>query len=174
MSNQTVSTQQFTATEPKSQWRTILGHYPTGVTFITSVDEAGEPVGMIAGSFTSVSQDPPLVGFFPQLESTTYQHIRKSQRFHAAVLSSDQEKLCRSFLKTAREERFMSDEWEFDQYGIPRLKDSVVWFDAIVEDIHPAGDHDLVLGHVQDLGFGTECSSVPLVFLKGAYGTFAA
>lgn len=45
--------------------RNILGHYPTGVCVITGMNPDHAPVGMVVGSFTSVSLDPPLVGFFP-------------------------------------------------------------------------------------------------------------
>ena len=44
------------------EFRRILGHYPTGVCAVTSVNASG-PMGMIVGSFTSVSLDPPLVAF---------------------------------------------------------------------------------------------------------------
>ena len=40
-------------------FRTVLGHFATGVTIITAMD-GDEPVGMAANSFTSVSLDPPL------------------------------------------------------------------------------------------------------------------
>ena len=46
-------------------FRTVLGHFPTGVTIVTGM--AGDrPTGFTIGSFTSVSLDPPLVGFLPQ------------------------------------------------------------------------------------------------------------
>ena len=47
-----------------ARFRQVLGHFPTGVTIITAAPEAG-PVGLTIGSFTSVSLDPPLVGFLP-------------------------------------------------------------------------------------------------------------
>ena len=40
------------------EFRRILGHYPTGVCAITAMSN-GRPLGMIVGSFTSVSLDPP-------------------------------------------------------------------------------------------------------------------
>ena len=53
-----------------ARFRHVLGHFPTGVTIITAAPEAG-PVGLTIGSFTSVSLDPPLVGFLPGKASTT-------------------------------------------------------------------------------------------------------
>ena len=43
-------------------YRQVLGHFPTGVTVISSLVE-DRPVGLAIGSFFSVSLDPPLVGF---------------------------------------------------------------------------------------------------------------
>ncbi|WP_416235157.1 flavin reductase family protein [Nitrospirillum sp. BR 11163] len=62
-------------------FRTVLGHYPTGVCVITSTEPDGRPVGMSVGSFTSVSLDPPLVAFFPDRRSSTWQRIRNAEPF---------------------------------------------------------------------------------------------
>ena len=158
--------------ERKSQWRQVLGKYPTGVTIITTVDEAGQPVGMIVGTFTSVSEDPPLVGFLPQKTSFTYAKIESAGRFRASVLGAGHEELCRAFFRAAPNDRFAGEGWEFDEGGIPRLKDAVAWFDATVHNIHPAGDHVMVLGEVMDFGLGPRTGGLPLVFLNGGYGSF--
>ena len=49
-----------------ARFRAILGHYPTGVCVITSIDEDGSPIGMTVGTFTSVSLSPPLVAWTPR------------------------------------------------------------------------------------------------------------
>ena len=41
--------------------RDAFGCFATGVTIVTSLDEARRPVGFTANSFTSVSLDPPLL-----------------------------------------------------------------------------------------------------------------
>ncbi|TIW59198.1 MAG: flavin reductase, partial [Mesorhizobium sp.] len=43
------------------EFRRALGSFLTGVTIVTTVDEAGDPRGFTANSFTSVSLEPPLV-----------------------------------------------------------------------------------------------------------------
>jgi flavin reductase (DIM6/NTAB) family NADH-FMN oxidoreductase RutF len=45
-----------------ARFRHVLGHFPTGVTVVTSALD-GAPYGITIGSFSSVSLDPPLVGF---------------------------------------------------------------------------------------------------------------
>ena len=53
------------------QFRTVLGHFPTGVTIVSGLHDS-TPVGFTIGSFTSVSLDPPLVGFLPMKDSETW------------------------------------------------------------------------------------------------------
>ncbi|MFY8239304.1 MAG: flavin reductase, partial [Ilumatobacteraceae bacterium] len=55
----------MTQTFDSAQFRSVLGHVPTSVVVVTGVNSAGTPFGITIGSFTSVSLDPPLVGFFP-------------------------------------------------------------------------------------------------------------
>ena len=54
-----------------ARFRQVLGHFPTGVTVITAITDAG-PVGLAVGSFSSVSLDPPLVAFCAGKSSTSY------------------------------------------------------------------------------------------------------
>lgn len=80
-------------------FRTIMGHFPTGVTVVTAmspdIDGTGpQPVGFTIGSFTSVSLDPPLVGFLPQVGSSTMDGIEASSSFCVNVLSDQQSDIC--------------------------------------------------------------------------------
>ena len=45
-----------------AKYRQVLGHFPTGVTVITSVHE-GSPIGMAVGSFASLSLDLSLANY---------------------------------------------------------------------------------------------------------------
>ena len=60
-----------------ARFRSVLGHYPTGVCVVTGCPEGDRAVGLVVGSFTSVSLDPPLVGFFAGNWSTSWPLIRK-------------------------------------------------------------------------------------------------
>ena len=41
------------------RYRHVLGHYPTGVCIVTAMEKNGIAAGMVVGSFTSVSLEPP-------------------------------------------------------------------------------------------------------------------
>lgn len=75
------------------EFRRVLGHYPTGVCAVTAA-ESSRPVGMIVGSFSSVSLDPPLVSFLPDRRSMTWRKIEAQGRFCVNVLAQDQRDVC--------------------------------------------------------------------------------
>ena len=61
--------------------RQAMGHFATGVTVVTSVGDAGEPVGTTASAVTSLSLDPPLVLVCFDRASVTLQAIRAHGAF---------------------------------------------------------------------------------------------
>jgi len=152
--------------------REVLGHYPTGVAIVTAPGAGDDPpVGMAVGSFTSVSLDPPLVGFFVDHRSSTWPLIEAAGRFCANVVGDHQEDLCRLFAMKGID-RFASCGWQPGLSGAPRLDDAVAWIDCRVDQVVPTGDHWLVLGRVLELDLPAEHRS-PLVFHRGGYGGVA-
>ena len=59
--------------------RDALGCFSTGVTVVTTIDGAGEPLGLTANSFTSVSLDPPLILFSLAKSSANLPIFRKRE-----------------------------------------------------------------------------------------------
>ncbi len=152
-----------------AHYRSVLGHFPTGVTVITATGAEG-PVGLAVGSFCSVSLDPALVAFFPGKSSTSWPGIREAGSFCVNVLAEDQEDLCRVFASKGAD-KFAGIGWDRAATGAPRLADVLAWIDCDIETVHDAGDHDICVGRVRELdverrGIG------PLVFFRGGYGRF--
>lgn len=154
----------------KGAFRHVLGHYPTGVCVVTAMPTDGVPAGMAVGSFTSVSLDPPLIGFFPDKASTSWPRIEPTGRFCVNVLAHDQQWLSGRFASRL-ENKFEGVSHAVSDGGAPILDDVVAWIDCALHAVHEAGDHYFVLGEVQALGVGRE--SPPLVFFQGGYGQFA-
>ncbi len=151
-------------------FRRVLGHYPTGVSLVTALDDEGAPVGMVVGSFTSVSMDPALVAYFAMVTSRSYAQIRSSGRFCVNVLAADQEPLSRSFASRGPD-KFAGLSWHAAPSGSPILDDAVAWIDCETEVVHSAGDHDIVIGRVIDLDVAAPRPS--LLFFRGGYGSFS-
>ncbi|MGW9134903.1 flavin reductase family protein [Streptomyces sp. NPDC055681] len=154
-----------------AEFRRTLGHYPTGVAVVTAID-AGEPVGMAVGTFTSISLDPPLVGFFPASTSRSWARIRSAGAFTVNVLGADQLDLCRAFAASGAD-KFAGVNWAQGPTGAPVLADAVAWVHCTLSGVHSIGDHDLAVGTVVQHGLGSQDAG-PLVFHRGGYGTCLA
>ena len=148
-----------------AQFRKVLGHYPTGVTVITGLDTLGRPTGLTIGSFASVSLDPPLVGFFPGLNSTSWPDIAPSKRFCVNILHANQPDLCWRFAKEA-ENRFDGIEWTPSPAGLPILPGVIGWIDCEIEGIYEMGDHWFVVGLVDNLQHAEEADDA-MIFFRG-------
>lgn len=162
---------QGTSPENAAWFRYVLGQYPTGVTLITATSDADEAAGMVVGTFSSVSLEPPLVAFMPDVRSTSWPKIRESGSFCANILTAGQQDVCRAFSRKA-EDRFSASEWAETPSGSPRLVDAAAWVDCEIVDVIRAGDHDIVIGRVNALGVGAS-KELPLLFLRGGYGSFS-
>jgi flavin reductase (DIM6/NTAB) family NADH-FMN oxidoreductase RutF len=148
-------------------FRRALASYPTGVTVVTGLDDEGWPIGMTVGTFTSVSLDPPLVGFLPAKASGTWAQIARTGSFCVNVLGHEQDHLCARF-SCRPEERFDGLPWRGSPGGSPIIDGVLAWIDCTVESVADAGDHWFVMGRVQGLDVK---GGLPLVFFGGALDT---
>lgn len=151
-------------------YRETLGHYPTGVAVVTAVGTDGGPAGMVVGSFTSVSLDPPLVAFFPTRDSGSFARMRTSSHFCVNVLASDQEATCQIFAGRAID-KFSDVSWQPAPHGSPILEGAVSWIECSFDQILDGGDHHIVLGLIEDLAVSR--ATLPLLFFQGGYGRFS-
>ncbi|MEO8722077.1 MAG: flavin reductase family protein [Sphingobium sp.] len=151
--------------DPK-QFRDVLGSYPTGVCVITSLTESGERCGLAIGSFSSISLDPPLVGFMPDKRSVSWQQIATTGRFCVNVLGSDQLDDCRRFASSGGD-KFDGIAHGSSPLGLPVLDNALAWIECDIERLIDIGDHYLVVGAVRALESRAEGS--PLIFHRGGY-----
>ena len=156
------------AIEPQL-FRDAMRHYPTGVAVVTATTPTHGPVGMVVGSFTSVSLDPPLVAFMPQRDSPTFALLRTVTSFCVNVLSADQEPLCRRFA-AGGPHKFTGVNWHPAPSGAPVLEGAVAWIDCEHDSIIEAGDHYIVIGRVEAVDVARP--ALPLLFFQGGYGRF--
>lgn len=150
-------------------FRRVLARFPTGVVVVTGVVD-GEAVGMAVGSFMSLSLDPPLVAFGVDHRSSTWPRLRTAGVFCVNVLSEAQQALCRVFA-TSGADRFRGVDWVPTHTGSPVIHGGLAWIDCELDTEHRAGDHDLVIGHVRDLGIRDDGPG-PLLFYGREFGGF--
>jgi len=147
------------------QFRKVLGGYPTGVCVITSAD--GEcRFGMVVGTFTSISLDPPLVGFFPDKSSKSWPKIEQTGRFCVNILAVDQLDECMHFASKL-ENKFEGRTCKSSPANLPVLDAAVAWIECDIAQVNEIGDHLLVVGAVTAME--RRDGGVPLLFFGGSY-----
>ncbi|WP_134323657.1 flavin reductase family protein [Cumulibacter soli] len=146
-------------------FRSVLGNFASGVTIVTAMDD-GEPVGLTAQSFTSLSLDPPLVMFCPKLTSTSWPRIEHAGHFAANILAEGQESLGMSFAKSGGD-KFADVGWSAGLSGAPLLDGVLAYIDCQIEAVHPGGDHQIVIGRV--LHLAADAGRKPLVYFRSAF-----
>lgn len=156
-----------------SRFRQVLGHFPTGVTVVTGALD-GVPHGLTIGSFSSVSLDPPLVGFFAMHGSPSWQAIQRAGAFCVNVLGHDQGDVCWRFATTNDEGKYDGIGWRPAASGSPILDGVIAWIDCTIEHVYEMGDHQFVLGRVGDLDSWDGPEPAPLLFFRGKLGGFVA
>lgn len=147
--------------------RDALGCFATGVTVVTTTDTNGEPVGLTANSFTSVSLDPPLILFSLARNSANLETFTQAGRFAVNVLHIGQQPLSNRF---ARRDvaRFDGVNWALrSEGGSPILGDALASFDCRTFAVHDGGDHLVFIGQVEHAWF--EPHRDPLLYFRGKY-----
>ena len=147
--------------------RDALGCFGTGVTVVTTIGADGEPIGLTANSFTSVSLDPPLILFSLAKSSGNLETFRSAGRFAVNVLHIGQQPVAGRF---ARREspRFDGVDWaSHGAAGSPILAGSLASFDCRTFAVHEGGDHLIFIGQVEQAWF--EPHRDPLLYFRGKY-----
>ena len=157
------------ATFDTSGFKDAMGMFTTGVTIVSGIDN-GQPVGFTCQSFVSLSIDPPYVAVAPARTSTSWPRIARSGSFCVNVLTEAQEDLCKGFALSGGP-KFDGVDWHpAPGTGSPVIEGSLTWVDCQVELVHDAGDHELIVGRVLDLGVG---EGSPLLFFNRHFATVA-
>ncbi|ADB50569.1 flavin reductase family protein [Conexibacter woesei] len=147
-----------------ASFRRVLAHVPTPVVVVAAFDDA--PIGLAVGSFTSISLDPPLVGFFVDHRSSTWPRVARAGGFTVNVLADSQEELGRRF-GTKGADRFAGVSWRAGRAGAPLLDGALAWIECELEEVIETGDHQLVMGAVRRLEARDGAS--PLVFHRSGF-----
>ncbi|HVW48063.1 MAG TPA: 3,4-dihydroxy-2-butanone-4-phosphate synthase [Solirubrobacterales bacterium] len=148
--------------------RDVMGHFATGVTVVTARDEGGAPVGTTANAISSVSLDPPLLLACLARSSETLAAIRSGGRFAINVLADGQRHHSDRFARKGEAVRAHEVEFRDHDLGVPVLPGALATVACGVSAIHPAGDHEIVVGLARHLEH-REPGARPLLFYRGSY-----
>jgi flavin reductase (DIM6/NTAB) family NADH-FMN oxidoreductase RutF len=129
-------------------FRDALGHFPTGVTIITTRAANGDPVGITVNSFNSVSLGPPLVLWSLAQFSPNLPIFQECAFFGVNVLAEDQAALSRDF-GTTHPDKFAGVPWEEGLGGVPLIAGCAAHFECKNQFRHFGGDHIIFVGQVE-------------------------
>jgi len=159
----------MTVTFDLAQFKDAMSRFTTGVTVVAGMED-GRPVGFTCQSFVSLSIDPPFIAVAPARSSTSWPRIARAGKFCVNVLGDQQMEVGRRFAVSGGD-KFEGVDWHpAPVSGAPVIEGSLAWVDCNVELVHEAGDHELIIGKVLDLGLG---EGSPLVFFRRSFATVA-
>ena len=153
------------------KFRHALGQFPTGVTVITTLDKAGDPIGVTASSFNSVSMDPPLVLWSVGKKAYSAKIFEEVKHFNVNVLGEAQVDISNTCAKQGTD-KFANIDYESGIDGCPILKDTAACFECKTWKLYDGGDHIIVVGEV--IKYQSNSDIKPLVFARGSYAVTAA
>ncbi len=146
--------------------REAFGAFPSGVVAVAA-EVDGQPVGLAASSFTSVSLDPPLVSVSIARTSQTWLLLRTASRLGVTVLADHHAAVCRA-LAGPVEHRFSALAWSASPEGAVTVDDGLARFDCTIHREVEAGDHVLVLLRLHAVEHPAD-SDHPLVFHRSRF-----
>ncbi len=152
------------------EFRAALGRFASGVTVVTFETAEGEVHGMTANAFCSVSLRPPLVLVCVDHLAETYLHLSEHARFGVSVLKDEQEALSEFFADPERNPDAayrLGIEYCKMKSGTPTLRGVLANLDCRKVEAHPAGDHTIFIGEVDEIALG---EGAPLLYFRGRYG----
>jgi flavin reductase (DIM6/NTAB) family NADH-FMN oxidoreductase RutF len=145
-------------------FRSALGQFATGVTVMTGVSPAGDPLGITVTSFNSLSLEPPLILWSLGRDGGSFACFQVGTAFAVNVLAGDQAPLAQRFARVGIP-KFDGVETYEGLDGVPLIAGCAAYFECRVHSRYPGGDHDIIVGHVRRLyNVGTN----PLLFHRGA------
>jgi flavin reductase (DIM6/NTAB) family NADH-FMN oxidoreductase RutF len=153
-------------------FKRVLGCFATGVTVVTTWDPDGQPAGLTASAFSSVSLTPPLVLVCVGHASQCYPALRRSERFAVNILGSDQAAISQRFARAngPGESKFEGLRYSTGELGLPMLDGALAQLECSTVHAYPGGDHTIFVGQVEAARCQPISGAEPLLYYRGQYG----
>jgi len=152
-------------------FKEVMGNYPSGVTVVTTVDADGQPVGLTANSFVSVSIEPLLVLWCIDKRSGSLQAFEQSDYFAVNILAADQDTACWTFASRTEPDRFSKYDWKWSDKKVPLLEGSFATFECEKHQVVDAGDHYILIGKVIEI---EKSNQEPMLYFRRKIGAVPA
>ena len=147
------------------QLRRVFGRFFTGVTVVTTVDDAGTGRGVTANSFTSVSLDPPLILWNQAIASPSHPVFRRAERFAINILAEDQVWISTRFARPVPD-KFKDVPVKPGLGGVALIEGCCAVLECRKVETYSGGDHAVFIGLVERMSSNDKR---PLIFGDGKY-----
>ena len=140
--------------------------------YVIGVASEGKLNAFTATWVTQVSFVPPLVVAGVRKDGISYQMIEKGKAFSINFLGTDQKPLAQHFLKPAHlsPDKLEGIPYRLGKTGTPILEEAIAFVECQVRNIHPGGDHSLVVGEVVEAGVSKDVEPLALKETGWQYG----
>ena len=149
-------------------FRAALAMFATGVTIVTALDASGEPVGLTANSFNSVSIEPPLVLWSLSRQAGSMPAFERGSHYAINILAAGQHALAERFASRGLD-RFEGVAFRAGASGAPLLDGAAAVFECFNRSRYEEGDHVIFVGEVERCA--RREGAQPLIFHGGRYFT---
>src|SRR5919205_483698 len=153
----------------KDEFRSAMSRFASGVTVVTTKNEANLPHGMTVSAFASLSLEPPLVLVCIDRRTSIHEMLTEGRYFAVNVLAEDQEILSRRF-SSRDADRFSGTGYTEGVTGVPVLSDVLAAIECRVVHAYPGGDHTIIVGEVERT---LVSDGKPLTYFRGGYTELA-
>jgi len=118
--------------------------------YVIGVADAERRNAFTAAWLMQVSFDPPLLAFSINPKHSSYGLLKAGGSFTVNVLAQGRTDLAAHFGQPATVDKLAGIDWHRAQQGAPILDEALAWFECVLTDAHPAGDHVIVVGRIVD------------------------
>ncbi|SFF54613.1 flavin reductase family protein [Blastococcus tunisiensis] len=148
------------------RFRHALSQFASGVTVITTgTVGTSTAAGCTVSAFSSLSLDPPLVLACIARGKYMHKQLAEAEHFAVNVLSDHQRDVAMTFAR-ASEDRFAGVPVRAGHDGVPLLQGAVAHLECTRYAVHDGGDHDIVVGRVEQVEV---TRGEPLVYAGGHF-----
>jgi flavin reductase ActVB len=153
--------------EPALAFREAMARFPSGVTIVTTTGPDGQWWGFTATAFCSVSADPPLVLVCLAKSAECYPVFAAAVSWAIHVLPPEHAELALRFA-TRGADKFGAAGFTASARGLPVLEDACVVLECDGFDRYDGGDHEILVGRVQEVRLG---DGAPAVYFQRNFHT---
>ena len=150
-------------------YRHVIGRLAKGVAVVTTT-ASGHHHAITVDSVTSVSLDPVLLLVCVETDARFHDAVLERGEFGVSVLAASQRAAAVWFSTPGRPlpGQMDSTPHSLTASGIPLLDGALSTLECVVRDVHPAGDHSIIVGEVRAARLSGDPTPA-LVHFRGQY-----